>query len=441
MYGINIAKCTLQLSKISMIKTFYTLFINVILFNCLGFGQLLTDGFNSYTNGNLDTQGGWVPYGPGAQVQVESSTPLNYPGYVGTDLGKYLTVPQASVAWAYKSITAQNLTSDFNIWISFLIKININAVNGSYILSFRDYDNKTDGAMLYVTQGSSSSYVTYGVCKLSQIAYTGDYPISSVQLIVMKYAFHTASRDTMFIWVNPSLGSSEPNVSTANAFDAANNDPNWKTSVSNIDIRPMNSNVGFSIDGIRIANTWSQAPLPVVLESFKSTVNENNVTLKWITAGEINNKGFQIIRNGMTVGWIEGSGNSNTPKQYSFTDKDLPDGSYDYALKQIDYNGNNSVIGKQLNLSVTPPKTFEASVYPNPFNSSANLKLHIPSAGQLSIKIFDISGKEIAEIYNGFSSAGRFSYSVSGISLSSGIYFCSIITTAGRKIKKFVVKK
>jgi hypothetical protein len=71
-----------------------------------------------------------------------------------------------------------------------------------------------------------------------------------------------------------------------------------------------------------------QHPLPVELTYFSSTVNRNNVTLRWCTEQEINNKGFEILRsadkvNWKTAGFINGGGTTNEPKNYSFTDTNL----------------------------------------------------------------------------------------------------------------------
>ncbi len=417
------------------------LLLNMSIFSLFGYSQIFTDGFNPYTTGDLGTQGGWAPLGPGAQIQVESSSPMNYNGYPGSDLQNYITVPQSSVAWSYKNFSSQYLSSDFNLWVSFLIRINYNVSNGSYIMTFRDFDNKTDGAMLYVTQGSSSSYVNFGVCKLSQIAYSGDYSVGSVHLIVMKYSYHLSARDTMFLWVDPVLNNGEPPVSSAVAFDAANNDPNWKTSVSYIDLRPLNNNVGFSLDGFRLGNTWQQAPLPVSLESFNYSVSGSSVKLRWVTSSETNNKGFEIIRNGCTAGWIDGKGSTNIPQNYIFEDKYLPPGDYNYSLKQIDYNGVSTTAGNINGVKVNPPHKFRADVFPNPFNPSTKIKFDLPDDCHLKVNVYDASGRLVKTVADEFRLKGAYEILFDGSRLSSGVYICSINAGDKSMIKKIVLAK
>lgn len=69
------------------------------------------------------------------------------------------------------------------------------------------------------------------------------------------------------------------------------------------------------------------------------------------------------------------------------------------------------------------PDEFELVNYPNPFNAQTNIVVRIPVDGNLSIKIFNIVGEEVAEIMNDFTSAGTYKFSFNADKLSSGIYF------------------
>ncbi len=81
--------------------------------------------------------------------------------------------------------------------------------------------------------------------------------------------------------------------------------------------------------------------LPVELASFTATVNDNEVRLSWQTATETNNGGFEIERlqdSWQNVGFVEGHGTTTNEQNYSFIDKNLSPGKYQYRLKQIDYD-------------------------------------------------------------------------------------------------------
>ena len=96
--------------------------------------------------------------------------------------------------------------------------------------------------------------------------------------------------------------------------------------------------------------TISRSELPVELTTFTASVLEHNVELIWETATEVNNYGFEVERQNTEVriqnsewekvAFVEGHGNSNSPKYYSFTDKSIQaSGKYLYRLKQIDIDG------------------------------------------------------------------------------------------------------
>ena len=88
-------------------------------------------------------------------------------------------------------------------------------------------------------------------------------------------------------------------------------------------------------------------PLPVELFSFSVSLIGNSVQLKWVTETEVSNYGFEVQRamsnvqslNWLNIGFVEGHGNSNSPKDYSFIDNNVNGGTYAYRLKQIDTDG------------------------------------------------------------------------------------------------------
>jgi hypothetical protein len=72
------------------------------------------------------------------------------------------------------------------------------------------------------------------------------------------------------------------------------------------------------------------------------------------------------------------------------------------------------------------PKDFTLEQnYPNPFNPSTTIQYQLPSAAQVSLKIYDVLGREIATLVNTTQAAGRYNYQLSTVNyqLSSGVYF------------------
>ncbi|MBK8549843.1 MAG: T9SS type A sorting domain-containing protein [Ignavibacteria bacterium] len=191
--------------------------------------------------------------------------------------------------------------------------------------------------------------------------------------------------------------------------------------------------------------------LPVELSSFTSSVNGRNVELNWTTSAETNNSGFEIERSndrGQTsnewieVGNVNGNGTTTSSSNYSFTDRGLSSGNYNYRLKQIDFNGNFVYFNLSNEVNVGVPAKFDLSQnYPNPFNPSTQINYDLPLDGNVSIKLFDMSGKEVAALVNEVKTAGYYTVNFNAGNLSSGIYFYTIKANNFVQTKKMMLLK
>jgi len=186
--------------------------------------------------------------------------------------------------------------------------------------------------------------------------------------------------------------------------------------------------------------------LPVELSSFVSTISNNNVTLNWSTASETNNSGFDIERNSngqwSKIGNVTGNGTTPISNNYSFTDRNLTSGIYNYRLKQIDFNGNFEYFNLNSEVNIGVPAKFELSQnYPNPFNPSTQINYNLPVDGKVSLRLFDMSGKEISTIVNEVKTAGYYSVSFNAGNLPSGVYFYSIEANDFSAVKKMMLVK
>lgn len=204
-----------------------------------------------------------------------------------------------------------------------------------------------------------------------------------------------------------------------------------------------NANIGRRTDiGFYFSNFYlaagSDNPLPVELASFTSTINSRNVILNWSTFSEQNNSHFEIERKNSTdqnwnsIGRVDGAGNSGTIRNYKFSDNGINTGSYNYRLKQVDLNGNSQYHNLSNEVIVGIPVKYEISQnYPNPFNPETKINYDLPFDSKVSIKIFDITGREVANLINTVQTAGYYTVNFNAASLSSGIYFYSINAEGG----------
>jgi hypothetical protein len=177
--------------------------------------------------------------------------------------------------------------------------------------------------------------------------------------------------------------------------------------------------------------------VPVELESFTSSVSENSVTLKWITATELNNLGFDILRsnydddNWKKIAFVDGNGTTTEKQVYSITDQNLSAGKYNYRLEQIDFDGTRTIAG---NISVNVGGSVNNFVleqnYPNPFNPATIIKYNIPEQSTVQLNVINILGEVVAELFNEVQSEGRHTKLFNASNLASGIYFALLNTTS-----------
>lgn len=79
--------------------------------------------------------------------------------------------------------------------------------------------------------------------------------------------------------------------------------------------------------------------------------------------------------------------------------------------------------------------------YPNPFNPVTSIKFDLPKAGDVRVVIYDILGKEMESMFNGFLGAGKYSVNFNAAGISSGIYFYRLQSNGFTDIKRMVVVK
>lgn len=191
----------------------------------------------------------------------------------------------------------------------------------------------------------------------------------------------------------------------------------------------------------------SESAFPVELSSFSAVKSDNKVVLNWVTATELNNNCFEIERkisenNWEKIGTVAGFGNSNSTKEYNFTDNQISlSGKYVYRLKQIDNDGKFTY-SNVIEVLVEAPKEFElVQNYPNPFNPETTINYSIPQSGNVKLFIFNTLGEKITTLVDGFNEAGTHSVKFNAGNLPSGIYFYQINSGNFTEVKKMTLTK
>jgi len=214
-------------------------------------------------------------------------------------------------------------------------------------------------------------------------------------------------------------------------------------------------------------------PLPVELTSFSANISEKSVVLNWQTATEVNNYGFEIERSVVpassdqlteweAIGFVEGHGNSNSPKEYTFVDDltDVTADSLEYRLKQIDTDGKFEYYGTTAKVGIAnitgingkniPTEFALEQNYPNPFNPTTTIKYSIPAvAGTMNathhrntrLIVYDILGREISTLVSKGQTPGNYEVKFDAAQLTSGVYFYKISSGSFTSTKKMILLK
>lgn len=180
------------------------------------------------------------------------------------------------------------------------------------------------------------------------------------------------------------------------------------------------------------------AVLPVELTAFSAEANGKSVVLRWSTASETNNLGFEVqVSSGTsntfyTKGFVKGTGTTTESQEYLFEDKTPAKGKLLYRIKQIDYDGTYEYSNTIEVSNFTPADYVLKQNYPNPFNPVTSIEFTIP-AGYAELKIYDVLGNEVTSLFSEMKEAGSYIYRYNASQLASGIYYYAL-TVKGEQV-------
>jgi hypothetical protein len=207
---------------------------------------------------------------------------------------------------------------------------------------------------------------------------------------------------------------------------------------------------GFSEFGI---GGTSSNPLPVELSYFAAVIKDGSVVLKWRTETEVSNYGFDIERSEINpkseirnpqfemIGFVQGHGNSNSPKDYSFIDENVTAGRYAYRLKQIDTDGRFEY-SKVIEIEIGSPGAFKLSQnYPNPFNPVTTIRYSLPQPGNVRLIVYNLLGEKMEVLADEFKEAGVHTINFKAENLNSGMYIYKLEAEGFAQSRKMLLVK
>lgn len=184
-------------------------------------------------------------------------------------------------------------------------------------------------------------------------------------------------------------------------------------------------------------------PLPVELVRFNVHPDGQSAVLRWETATETDNAGFEIQQSAggsqqwQVTGFVPAKGDGTSPASYEYRTGDLAAGNYTFRLRQIDLNGQST-------LSPARPLTIfgaalQVGLAPNPAANETRIQISVARAAQTEVELLDALGQPA-----GFSTTleveGQAEIPLPLEHLPAGVYY--VVARSGQeRVQQVLIKK
>ncbi|MEM9885042.1 MAG: T9SS type A sorting domain-containing protein [Bacteroidota bacterium] len=191
--------------------------------------------------------------------------------------------------------------------------------------------------------------------------------------------------------------------------------------------------------------TGTCGSLPVELVTFEAKAEEEKVMLKWKTASEIDNSGFEVERstdgvNFYKIGWVEGEGKSNREVTYKYVDQEArANTTYYYRLRQVDFDGKYEY--SNVETAEISDKNINIRLFPNPSLVSQQVQLQINADSDINgrAEVFDMSGRLVQSLIIA-TQKGENNLTLATTDLVSGTYVVKVVLGDVVKYEKLMLK-
>lgn len=180
------------------------------------------------------------------------------------------------------------------------------------------------------------------------------------------------------------------------------------TSCSNVAVAPCRDDGSYADGAFFVVEALQSTALPVELTDFAATRVDDRVRLKWTTAQEVNNAGFEVQHrqdtsapaSWNTLRFVEGAGTTSETTTYTLKTEPLEVGDHQFRLRQVDQDGTSS-LSKKASVKVKLNETYQLSdVAPNPVRTSAKLTVAVQEKQRVTVALYNTLGQRVATLYN-----------------------------------------
>ena len=308
----------------------------------------------------------------------------------------------------------------------------------------------------------------YNEAKFIEFHFSADVPfdriVTSVKIVneyaVSKVADETSSKLEIYeytsaSWIDYAL--SVPTVAGTDLTDTIDvssliDNP---SDVNNIKIRFLSysarkGNYKTRHDLLKLVVTYIDNPTGIELSQFYAVTFIGKIVLHWRTESEKNNQEWRLMKSSFNpvnyslIAILPGKGTVPSPSDYIFVDSDVKVGMYYYKLGAVAVNGSikwygpiRAYYGKELTCH-------GFDVFPSLSSLEFNIKVSIPNRSRYSLRIYDISGRQVKILFDEVQNAGVHNFkwdgkNSNGRRVSSGIYFVKFEVGNYRNFKKVIL--
>ncbi|WP_400192888.1 T9SS type A sorting domain-containing protein [Hymenobacter sp. B81] len=200
---------------------------------------------------------------------------------------------------------------------------------------------------------------------------------------------------------------------------------------------------GFSVSALgRFTVSNNQNPLPVTLLRFTAERVGANARLRWATASEKNNAGFEVEASAdghefRRIGYVEGHGTTAQQSNYELTDADVARYGAPlvyYRLRQLDLDGTATL--SPVRSVAVDGLGFAVQAFPNPFAQQLQLRLLAPAAGKAQLRLHDAVGRLLLSQTTVVAKGSNETRLNGAGELPSGVYFLTVRLDGQQQVLK-----
>lgn len=217
--------------------------------------------------------------------------------------------------------------------------------------------------------------------------------------------------------------------------------------------RDSNANT-VTLGGISSFSRWTlgsvDSPLPVELAAFEAQAKKKQVVLRWQTASETNNAGFEVQHRGPAegaswseIGYVESRAEGGTTTKrvsYRYETEGLTVGTHRFRLQQVDLSGSTTRTDPvTATVQMQEALRLEAPA-PNPVWGEATVRFGAKEAQNIEVAMYDVLGRRMKTLFQGSPPTGQMQrVRLRAVDLPAGTYFLRLEAGGQTRTRRITV--